>query len=148
MMGFIQLGDVAIGVAFRVGEKSADKLAELRSRLDKESLRTAGEAWARWTVFAERGAAERERGVRGAQRAVDAAVEKLAHSSIVERVVDAQLDRVFGILEKDPDRVRGLVRGQRDSIVGEAVGRVRTVASAGDSAVDRLTLRMRRGEAP
>jgi hypothetical protein len=148
MFGLIQLGDVAIGVAFRASEKGADKLAELRSRWDRESLRTAGEVWARWTVFAERGAVERERGVVGAQRAVNAAVEKLAHSPIVERVVDVQIDRVLGMLENDPDRIRSLVRGQRDSIVGEAVGRVRAGATAGDNAVDRLTLRMRRGEAP
>ncbi|WIM98397.1 hypothetical protein ACTOB_001997 [Actinoplanes oblitus] len=148
MIALIQLGDVAIGAVFRVGEKSADRLAELRSRFDRESLRTAGEAWARWTILAERGAAERERGVRGAQRAVDAAVERLAHSTIVERVVDAQLNRVLGMLEHDPDRIRALVRGQRDSIVGEAVGRVRAGAAAGDSAVDRFTMRVRRGETP
>ncbi|MFI1996370.1 hypothetical protein [Actinoplanes sp. NPDC020271] len=156
MIALIQLGDVAIGAAIRAGEKSADKLAAFRTRLDRErtrfdreSLRTAAEVWARWTVLAERGAAERERGKRGAQRAVDAAVERLAHSPIVERVVDAQLERVLTLLENEPDRVRGLIRGQRESIVGEAVGRVRAGAAAGDSAVDRLTLRMsRRGDVP
>ncbi|GIE91220.1 hypothetical protein [Actinoplanes regularis] len=149
MIALIQLGDVAIGAAFRAGEKSADKLSDLRSRWDRESLRTAAEAWARWTVLAERGAAERERGRRGAQRAVDAAVERLAHSELVGRVVDAQLERVLSLLENEPDRIRALVRGQRETIVGEAVGRVRAGAAAGDTAVDRLTLRMtRRGDAP
>lgn len=149
MIALIQLGDVAIGAAFRAGEKTADKLSAFRSRLDQDSLRTAGELWARWTVFAERGAAERERGKRGAQRAVDAAVEKLAHAEIVERLVDAQLERVLLMLENEPDRIRSLIKGQRESIVGEAIGRVRSGAAAGDSAVDRLTLRMsRRGDAP
>ncbi|WP_155123558.1 hypothetical protein [Actinoplanes sp. SE50/110] len=139
--------DIAIGAAFRAGEKSADTIGTLRSRLDKESLRTASELWARWTLLAERGAAERERGRRGAQRAVDAAVERLVHSEVVGRVVDAQLERVLTLLENEPDRIRALIRGQRESIVGEAVGRVRAGAAAGDIAVDRLTLRMsRRGE--
>ncbi|WP_436533021.1 hypothetical protein [Actinoplanes sp. HUAS TT8] len=147
MIALIQLGDVAIGAAVRAGEKSADKLSAFRSRFDQDTLRTAAEVWARWTVLAERGAAERERGKRGAQRAVDAAVDRLAHSGLVERLVDAQLERVLSLLENEPDRVRGLIRGQRESIVGEAVGRVRSGAAAGDSAVDRLTLRMsRRGD--
>ncbi|GAA2909903.1 hypothetical protein Acy02nite_89370 [Actinoplanes cyaneus] len=149
MIALIQLGDVAIGAAVRAGEKSADKLSAFRARFDRQGLRTAAEVWARWTVLAERGAAERERGKRGAQRAVDAAVERLAHSPIVGRVVDAQFERVLTLLENEPDRVRGVIRGQRDSIVGEAVGRVRAGAAAGDGVVDRLTLRMSgRGDAP
>lgn len=149
MIALIQLGDVAIGAVFRAGEKSAERLAGLREQWDRESLRTGAELWARWTELAERGAEERERGRIGARRAVDAAVERVAHSAIVGRVVDAQIERVLAMLETEPDRIRALVRGQRESLVGEAVGRVRAGAAAGDTAVDRFTLRMTRGgEAP
>jgi hypothetical protein len=149
MIALSQLGDVAIGAAVRAGEKSSDSLSRLRSRFDRESLRTVAEIWARWSLLAERGAAERERGQRGAQRAVGVAVDRLARSSLVERVVDAQLERVLSLLETEPDRIRALIRGQRESIIGEAVGRVRAGAAAGDDAVDRLTLRMsRRGDTP
>ncbi|GAA2706410.1 MULTISPECIES: hypothetical protein [Actinoplanes] len=149
MIGLRQLGDVAIGAVFRAGEKSADTVAELRSRWDQESVRTAGELWAYWILLADRGAAERERGRREAHRVVDAAVEKIAHAPLLDRVIDVQLERVLTVLETEPERIRALVRGQRDSLVGEAVGRVRAGAAAGDEAVDRFTLRMsRRGDTP
>jgi hypothetical protein len=42
-----------------------------------------------------------------------------------------------------------LIRGQRDSMVDEMVGRIRTGAATGDTAVDRLAARMfHRGRAP
>jgi hypothetical protein len=112
--GILQWGDVAIGAVSRAFEALADQ---------KE--------------LAERGAARRT-------RMVDAMITAIATSPLVERVVEIQLDRVLELLEREPERIRALVRGQRDNMVGEVVGRVRTGAAAGDDAVDRLTLRWTR----
>ncbi|GIE30701.1 hypothetical protein Ait01nite_037460 [Actinoplanes italicus] len=112
--GILQWGDVAIGALSRAAEALADQ---------KE--------------LAERGAARRT-------RMVDALITAIATSPLVERVVEIQLDRVLELLEREPERIRALVRGQRDNMVGEVVGRVRTGAAAGDDAVDRLTLRWTR----
>lgn len=112
--GILQWGDVAIGAVSRAVEALADQ---------KE--------------LAERGAARRT-------RMVDALITAIATSPLVERVVEIQLDRVLELLEREPERIRALVRGQRDNMVGEVVGRVRTGAAAGDDAVDRLTLRWTR----
>nr|WP_221377241.1 hypothetical protein [Actinoplanes polyasparticus] len=91
--------------------------------------------------------------------AVEAAVDAVATSPLVDRVVDAQvsrilrplvrtvLDDVLTLLEQEPERIQPLVRGQRDSMVDELVGRIRTGAAAGDDAVDRMTSRMRWGKA-
>jgi hypothetical protein len=75
---------------------------------------------------------------------VDALITAIATSPLVDRVVEIQLDRVLELLEREPERIRALVRGQRDNMVGEVVGRVRSGAAAGDDAVDRLTLRWTR----
>jgi hypothetical protein len=112
--GILQWGDVAIGALSRAAEALADQ---------KE--------------LAERGAARRT-------RMVDALITAIATSPLVERVVEIQLDRVLELLEREPERIRALVRGQRDNMVGEVVGRVRSGAAAGDDAVDRLTLRWTR----
>jgi hypothetical protein len=81
----------------------------------------------------------------------------LAHSRILERIVDVQLrralpavlDQVLATLEAEPDRVRALVRGQRESMVDEVVDHVRTGTASGDARVDRLVDRvMRRTEQP
>ncbi|BEL03730.1 hypothetical protein Q0Z83_019210 [Actinoplanes sichuanensis] len=112
--GLLQWGDVAIGAISRAAETLADQ---------KE--------------LAERGAASRT-------RLMDSLITAIATSPIVERVVEIQLDRVLQLLEREPERIRALVRGQRDNMVGEVVGRVRAGAAAGDDAVDRLTLRWTR----
>jgi hypothetical protein len=112
--GLLQWGDVAIGAISRAAEALADQ---------KE--------------LAERGAARRT-------RLIDALITAIATSPLVERVVEIQLDRVLELLEREPERIRALVRGQRDNMVGEVVGRVRAGAAAGDEAVDRLTLRWTR----
>jgi hypothetical protein len=112
--GLLQWGDVAIGAIFGAAEALADQ---------KE--------------LAERGAARRT-------RLIDALITAIATSPLVERVVEIQLDRVLELLEREPERIRALVRGQRDNMVGEVVGRVRAGAAAGDEAVDRLTLRWTR----
>jgi hypothetical protein len=112
--GLLQWGDVAIGAISRAAEALADQ---------KE--------------LAERGAARRT-------RLMDSLITAIATSPLVERVVEIQLDRVLEMLEREPERIRALVRGQRDNMVGEVVGRVRAGAAAGDDAVDRLTLRWTR----
>jgi hypothetical protein len=112
--GLLQWGDVAIGAISRAAEALADQ---------KE--------------LAARGAARRN-------RLMDSLITAIATSPVVDRVVEIQLDRVLELLEREPERIRALVRGQRDNMVGEVVGRVRAGAAAGDDAVDRLTLRWTR----
>jgi hypothetical protein len=102
-------------------------------------------------ALAELGAAERERRQRRAAEALTELVRALATAPLVNVAVDAQLDRVLRPLvvvvlddvlmrlEEEPDRVRALVRGQRDTMVDELVGRLRASAAAGDAAVDRVT---------
>jgi len=63
--------------------------------------------------------------------------------------VVAVLDDVLVLLDEEPERIKSLIRGQRDSMVDELVGRIRTGASAGDTVVDRWTARVfRRTPAP
>ena len=57
-------------------------------------------------------------------------------------VVRAVLDDVLQLLEREPERIQALIRGQRESMVDELVGRIRTGAATGDTAVDRLTFRV------
>jgi hypothetical protein len=138
--------DVAVGAAFRAGEVTTGLIT---------GLRRAAERRQRWIAeLAERGAAERTRGQQRATEATRSAVTAVATSSLVDRVVDAQLERVLRplvstvlddvllLLEKEPDRIQALIRGQRESMVDELVTRVRAGATVGDTAVDRLTLRM------
>lgn len=149
--------DVVIGAAVAVEQAAADALAQAGSGLrqpigrlgrvlgdaEHAALRRLGE-------LAESGAARRERLRLAAGRALGDAIAAAGTSWPVDRVIDAQLDRVvrgvvdrvLGLLESEPDRIRALVRGQRETMVGEVVGRVRDGAAAGDAALDRLTLRM------
>jgi hypothetical protein len=91
----------------------------------------------------------------GGSRVLDA----VAHSRLLERIVDVQLtrvvpplaasvlDQVLATLEAEPERVRALVRGQRESMVDELVDHVRSGAAAGDARVDRIVNRvLRRGD--
>ncbi|MEV4641445.1 hypothetical protein AB0J80_29285 [Actinoplanes sp. NPDC049548] len=106
--------------------------------------------------LAERGAVERARYRRATVQAAEAAVTAVATSPVIDRIVDHQLERVLRpvvlavlddvllLLEKEPDRIQALIRGQRESMVDELVGRLRAGAEAGDTAVDRLTFRMLR----
>jgi hypothetical protein len=138
--------DVAVGAAFQAGEATTGLIADLRRAAERRQ---------QWLAqLAERGAAERTRGRRRAAEVTESAVTAVATSSLVDRVVDAQLERVLRplistvlddvllLLEKEPDRIHALIRGQRESLVDELVSRVRAGAGAGDTAVDRLTLRV------
>jgi len=142
--------DVAVGAAFQAEEAAVGLLADLRR----------AEGWRRqWMAdLAERGAAERTRGRERATGAVEGVATAVATSPLVDRMVDAQLERVLRpllvavldevlvLLEKEPDRIQALIRGQRDHMVDELVARIRTGAANGDGAVDRLTSRMFRRE--
>jgi hypothetical protein len=85
-------------------------------------------------------------------------VSAVATAPIIDRVVDAQLERILRpvvlavlddvllLLEKEPERIQTLIRGQRETMVDELVGRLRSGAQAGDTAVDRMSFRVfRRG---
>jgi hypothetical protein len=122
--------------------------------------RMAETARQRMSRLARRGAAEEDRGRRRAADTFDTVVTAIATNAVVERVVDAQVDRllrplvatvlddVLGQLEEDPTRIQALVRGQRESMVNELVGRIRQSAAAGDTAVERITSRMLRRQQP
>jgi hypothetical protein len=138
--------DVAVGAALQAEDVAIDLAA---------GLRRAAERRERWIgELAERGAAQRARGRLRAAAAARSAVTVVATSVPVNLVVDAQLERVLRpvvrvvlddvllLLEQEPERIQSLIRGQRESMVDEVVGRIRTGAAAGDTAVERLTSRM------
>lgn len=145
--------DVAVGAAYQAEESTAELLAELRRVTARRR---------RWMVaLAERGAAERTLGRKRATEAAHSAVTTIATLPVVDWFVDAQLERVLRplvsgilddvlkLLEQEPDRIQALIQGQRETMVDELVGRIRTGAAAGDSAVDRLTFRIfHRGTRP
>jgi hypothetical protein len=166
-------GDVAIGAGARLVRGAVDVGTSVRVRVDGSAA-----GLRRWAeALAEQGAVERGRAAEtmADQRsravatvadrrnrmtsAVEAAVDAVATSPLVDRVVDAQvsrilrplvrtvLDDVLTLLEQEPERLQPLVRGQRDSMVDELVGRIRSGAAAGDDAVDRMTTRIRWGKA-
>ena len=105
----------------------------------------------RMALLAERGAAERTRGRNWAEERLNAAMLTVATSRPVDSVVDTQLERVLrplvgavlddvlDLLEREPERIRVLVRSQRTTMVDELMDRVRSGAAAGDTNVDRLT---------
>jgi hypothetical protein len=145
--------DVALGAACEAGDAAGRWIGDLRRADAQRRARTA--------VLAERGARERALRRRRAAEAVDAAVSAVAGSSIVNRVVDAQierilrpvvltvLDEVLTVLEQQPERIQAVLHGQRNTMVDELVSRVRAGAATGDTAVDRWTSRMlRRGPQP
>ncbi len=152
-----RLRDVTVGTAVEVADAGQLLLAGARWGVTQQGKRAAATSAAfqqRLNEVTERGAAESERARRRAAAALDALVTALATSALVDRMVDAQLERilrpvvrtvlddVLAQLESDPERVQALVRGQRDTMVDELVGRIRSGAAAGDTAVDRLTARV------
>src|SRR3954452_8572295 len=149
--------DVAAAVAGGVGR--AARIARLRTPPPTAAMTAAR---GRLDRLARRGIGEEDRGRLRATGAVDALMTAIATAPMVERVVDAQVDRllrplvaplrddVLAQLEHDPQRVRALIRGQRESMVDELVGRIRQSTAIGDAAVDRTTARVLRrpGSAP
>jgi len=133
------LEDVVTGLAVVARERTVDRVAAVRARVD---------------ALEERGAIQRARTQARMAGAVGSIVDAVATSPVLDRVVDAQLDRtvrplivrvldeVFAQLQEDPDRVRSVIREQRDSMADDIVARLREDTAAGDAAVDRLTSRM------
>jgi len=153
--------DAAVGAVLEGGDVAALMLAGLKRGVTEPGRRLTHQvagtgASRRLGELADRGAAAQARQRRRAAENVDAALTALATSAVANRVVDAQLERVIrpviqvvlddvlSLLEREPQRIQALVRGQRDNIVDELVDRVRSGAGAGDAAVDRLTDRMLR----
>jgi hypothetical protein len=145
--------DVAVGAAFQAEEATAGLVTGLHRVVSRRG---------KWVGdLAERGAGERLRGRRRAAAAASSAVTAVATSALVDRIVDVQLERVLRpvvlavlddvllLLEQEPERIQSLIRGQRESMVDELVGRIRTGAATGDTAVERLTFRVfHRGPRP
>ncbi len=155
--------DVAVGATFGLEDAVSELLHRARRaaayRRQLAILRAASamaETRRRVSQLAERGAAEQDRGRRRAAEAVSSVVDAVATASVVDRMIDIQLDRVvrplvtailddvFAVLEAEPDRVQTLIRGQRDSMVDDIVERIRTGTASGDAVVDRLTMRILR----
>jgi hypothetical protein len=154
-------GDLAVGTAAETEEATLHVFAALRSVVSRRRRAVSDRAVAgatgvrrRITELADRGAAERARGRGLLAAGLDAAVAAVATSPVLEQVVDAQLERVLrpvvgavlddivDMLEREPERIRSLVRSQRTTMVDEVVSRVRSGAAAGDGNVDRLTSRV------
>jgi hypothetical protein len=153
--------DAAVGAVLEGGDVAALVLAGLKRGVTEPSRRlthqvTATSASRRLGELADRGAAAQARKRRRAVESVNAALTAVATSAAANRVVDAQLERVIrpviqvvlddvlSLLEREPQRIQALVRGQRDNVVDELVDRIRSGAGAGDRAVDRLADRMLR----
>jgi hypothetical protein len=142
-----------VGAAVTAEEATTNLIAGLRRA-------TAGYE-SRVARLADRGATEQARWRRQAEKTGQAAVATVATSPLIDRIVDHQLQRVLRpvvfavlddvllLLEREPERIQMLIRGQRETMVDELVERLRSGAEAGDTAVDRLTLRVfRRSRRP
>jgi hypothetical protein len=149
--------DVAVGTMAEAERASRRALGVVRRDVAHSGRRLSdGAAGTRRTIagLAERGAAERQRGRDLMAAGLDTALVSLATSPVLGRVVDVQLERVLrpvvdavldnviDLLEREPDRIRSLVRSQRSTMVDELLTRIRSGAAAGDSNVDRLTSRV------
>jgi hypothetical protein len=136
---------VVAGAVVYAGETAAGLAANAR-----RMVRRAAHGSARRGVSVTLGAR------RYAGTAVDTFTETIATSALFDRVVDVQLERtiqplvaqvlddVLAVLEADPERIRSLIRGQRETMVDELITRMRDNATAGDQAVDRLVARVLR----
>ena len=149
--------DVAVGTMAEAEQASRRLLGVVRRDVAQRGRRLSdGAAGTRRAIagLAERGAAERQRRRELMAAGLDTALVSLATSPVLGRVVDAQLERVLrpvvdavldnviDLLEREPERIRSLVRSQRSTMVDELVSRIRSGAAAGDSNVDRLTARV------
>jgi hypothetical protein len=142
----MRLGDAVVGAAVTAEETATDLIGGLRGAAAQRDERVAR--------LADRGAAERARWRWRVEKAAEDAVTAVATSPLIDRIVDQQVERVLRpvvlavlddvllLLEKEPERIQALIRGQRETMVDELVGRLRAGAEAGDTAVDRLRSRM------
>src|SRR5690242_11323437 len=103
-----RIGVAAAAVGYLVGQ-GAGKVGAHAGRAGRAGLRTGRRAAARVVWLADL--------VVGSP-----VTDLMAHSRILERIVDVQLtralpavlDQVLATLEAEPERVRALVRGQRE----------------------------------
>jgi hypothetical protein len=166
--GRLSWRDFAVGTAVEAEEAVVALLAAVRRRTVAPAQQSGDRAAdlvtaarRRIAETAERGAAEQVRARQRAVRLRDRIAAAAAASPVLDRVVDVQVDRVLrplvvavlddvlGLLEREPERIQALIRGQREGMVDELVGRIRTGAAAGDTAVDRWTARvLRRNRQP
>jgi hypothetical protein len=158
------LRTIAVGAVFEAEDTAGRLLARLLAGPRQRPVPGPGMLLdrARQGVvrLAERGAVEEDLGRRRAADMVESLVRAVATATVVERVVDAQVDRllrplvatvlddVLAQLENDPERVQALIRGQRDSMVNELMGRLQQSTAAGDAAVDRITGKLIRRSTP
>ena len=155
-----RMRDVVVGAVYQAGDAGELVVASVRYTATRPfSGATASAVQRRLAGMAARGAAERAKAQTRAAATLRAAITAMATNAVVDRMVDAQLDRVLrplvrdilddvlAMLEKEPERVQSLVRGQRDTMVDELVGRIRSGAAAGDVAVDRVTAKVLRRDA-
>jgi hypothetical protein len=149
--------DVTLGAVLTAGDLYNGLLARAQRRRAQARER-AGETLDALRLYAAllgaRGAGEEEHLRQRATERVTAIAEAVATSPVVDRMIDAQLDRtlrplitkalddILALLEEDPDRLRSVISGQRDSMVDELLEHIRDGASAGDAAVDRMTARV------
>jgi len=153
--------NIAVGALFGAQDAVADTLSGLGRQAGdyrRLSVRRTGAAVLRVTDrlanLAEQGAAETERSRRAATSMAYAVTDRVADNPLVNRAVDAQLDRlvrplvatvlddVLAVLDAEPERVRVLIRGQQQSITDEVVGRIRSGAAAGDTVVQGTIARL------
>jgi hypothetical protein len=164
----IGLPEVVVGAMFELEDRAAQLLARMRRSRARPRPRVvvrlvvlADRAREGVVRLGQRGAVEESAGRQRAAVAVDSLMSAVATAGVVERVIDTQVDRilrplvaqilddVLAQLENEPERVQALIRGQRDSMVSELVGRLRQTAAAGDTTVDRITARLiRRSSEP
>ena len=150
--------DLAVGAVFEAEDLAVRVVAGMRDRAAEVRAEAARHFRDLIDDLADVGAYEARLGERRAAAAVDrlavAFADTLATSPAVNRVVDIQLDRtvrpllvtvldeVLRTLETEPDRLRPVVRAQRQSLVDDLLERIRTGGEAGDVAADRLTARI------
>src|SRR5438045_4126510 len=132
-----RMRDVVVGAVYQAGDAGELVIASVRYTASRPFTgESAGAVQRRIAGMAARGAVERQRAQDRAAAALQAAITALATNAVVDRMVDAQLDRVLRplvgdilddvleMLEKEPERVQSLVRGQCDTMVDELVGRI------------------------
>ena len=153
--------NVAVGVLFDAEDVAFGALSEFGRWAAHQGLRpvrrtgaTVSGVTGRLSDLAERGAAETEHGRRVATSAATGLTQRVATNTVVNGMVDAQIDRivrplvaavlddVLALLENEPERVQSLIRSQRETITDEVVGRIRSSTAAGDIAVQGLVGRL------
>ena len=159
--------DVAVGALAEAQDAVAGLLARIQRRAtdirtDAALRATAATEGVRDRIddLADIGAYEARLAEQRAAAVLDRLVTAIVASPALDRVVDAQLDRtvrpllvtvlddVLAALESDPNRLRPIIRSQRESMVDDLVERIRTGAAAGDARFDRMTSRVLRRPEP